>query len=368
MLGRVMMLESGHRRLAVLLMLLLFLTPVFAQPSTPPGAVADEAVSEWQASTMPALNGLSALSTVELCQLVPTLLVSPPPPAGTSVNLDDRLELEADAPDQRVFTYSAVGPSGQLNVVQVTLQETAESWQVLQVGFRQPPPSGLRAWVQTPAAAWSFGILSVAVLVLLLRPGGWLPGLLARGLRVIARHRGAYLVTLGLLTGGFVLGIVTGNGLPQECHAAILETVESAVSTVGATEAYASGNISRAATVTFYQNFMVVSASTLFSLALLFGVPAYLFGLFSFYVQAIPFGLLAPGPLELLIVAVLLLLELTAYFTVIAGGGFLLLTLLRNGLTALPEAIGKLLLMLPLAGLLLLVAAWYEAFVLIGLS
>ena len=339
-----------------------------AQPAQEAGAVADAAVVDWAGTSLQEFADLSGLGTVEVCELLPVLLFSPPPPAGTRVNVDDRLELDPPAAGQRVFTYSAAGHGGQLGVVQVTLQEQTGSWQVQRVGFRQPPPGGLRAWVQTQAAAWTFGLLSLAVLVLLLVPGSWLRRLLGKGLQVISQHRRVYVFTLTLLGAAFILGAIMGRGLPQECNAAIMETVQTAVTSVGAAEAYDSGNMARAATVTFHQNFMVVTGSTLFSLALLFGVPAYLFGTLSFFLQAIPFGLLAAGPLEIVLVTVLLLLELSAYFTMVAGGGFLLATLIRKGFSALPEAIGKVLLMLPIAGVLLLIGAWYEAFVLIGLG
>lgn len=367
MLGRVTSpFPAILQRLFLVLVSLFASASVLAQPSVPAEQVADEAISDWVATTVPDFQVLQTMGAAELCQLVPTLLVNPPPPAGTTVNVDDRLEQPSVAPGQRIFSYSSSGSAGQLNVVQVTLQESPDGWQVSQVGFRPAAPSGIRAWVQTPSASWAFGAFSLAILVLLARPGG-LRRLLARGLQVIREHRRAYAISLGLLTGVFAIGVMTGSQLPAECTATILDTVETAVTNIGATEAYSSGNLARAAVVTFHQNFLVVTASTLFSLALLFGVPAYLFSMLSFYVQAIPFGLIAPGGLDLLLIGILLVLELTAYFTVVAGGGFLLVTLVRKGLRALPEAVGKLLLMLPLAGLLLLVGAWYEALIIIGL-
>lgn len=348
-------------------MLLLLATAGAQTAALPAEEVADGAVTDWQNRPAPTVESLGAMNTVELCQAIPVLLVNPPPPEGTRVNLDDRLELPAGEPGQRVFSYSAVGPSEQLSVVQVVLQQEGADWRVLQVGFRQAAPSGIRAWVQTPAAAWTFSVLSLLVLALVLRPGRF-RRLLGRSLAVIREHRRAYTFTLVLMFAIFGAGILTGSNLPDECTAAIMETVNTAVTSVGATEAYLSGNIPRAATVTFHQNFVVVSASTLFSLALLFGIPAYLFGGFSFFAQAIPFGLIAPSGPEFVMIGVLLLLELFAYFSVIAGGGFLLITLIRKGMTALPEAVGKLLLMLPIAGLLLLLGAWYEALIIIGLG
>ena len=63
--------------------------------------------------------------------------------------------------------------------------------------------------------------------------------------------------------------------------------------------------------------------------------------------------------------AVLLLLELTAYFLVVAGGGMLLGGVIRGGFAAIGPSVRKLVLMLPLAGLLLLIGAWYEAVVIL---
>ncbi len=367
MLGRVTSrAPSFLKALITALFSLSILGSVLAQAPATAEQVADQAVSDWAAKVAPDFQVLQTLGAAELCEVIPLLLVNPPPPAGTRVNVDDRLEQPSDTPGQRIFSYSSSGPAGQLGVVQVTLQEAADGWSVSQVGFRQAAPSGIRAWVQTPSASWAFIAFSLAVLIMLARPGG-LRRLLARGLQVIGEHRRAYAISLGLLTGIFALGVMTGSQLPAECTATILDTVETAVTNIGATEAYSSGNLARAAVVTFHQNFLVVTASTLFSLALLFGVPAYLFSMLSFYVQAIPFGLIAPGGLDLLLIGILLVLELSAYFTVVAGGGFLLVTLVRKGLRALPEAVGKLLLMLPLAGLLLLAGAWYEALIIIGL-
>lgn len=368
MLQRVTLRSPRLHRLLSLIFLLASLATSFAQEgeSTAAEELADAAVSEWAATSVPGFETMSAMSTTELCQLIPTLLVNPPPPAGTRVNLDDRLERPHPVEGERLFSYSSSGPSGQLNVVQVVVREADGAPEVVSVGFRPPPPSGVRAWVQTDAAAWAFSVFSLFILFLLARPGG-LRRLLARGLLVIREHRRAYTITLGVLGGVFIFGVLTGNQLPEECTVTIIQTVETAVTAVGAMEAYGSGNHARAAAVTFHQNFVVVSASTLFSLALLFGVPAYLFAMLSFYMQAIPFGLISPGGVDLLLIGILLVLELTAYFTVVAGGGFLLVTLVRKGLRALPEAVGKLLLMLPLAGLLLLVGAWYEALYLIGL-
>lgn len=59
-------------------------------------------------------------------------------------------------------------------------------------------------------------------------------------------------------------------------------------------------------------------------------------------------------------VITLLLLELAAYFTVIAGAGMLLATIYREGLEKYLVGVKKLALMLTLAGVTLMLGAWYE--------
>lgn len=333
------------------------------------GDTADEAVTGWLSRSPLSVQQLTELGPAELCQELPNLLLSPPPPADTHVNLADRTLKESADGNVLTFTYSARYGSGnteQLQVVQVVLQQTeAGEWDVQQVGFRPPPARGLRLWIQTPEASIVFIALSLVTLLGLFWPGP-LRRWLARGFQVIRTHRRTYIFTLVLLFGIFGLGMFTGSQLPAECTDAIITTVNSAVTAVGAAEAYGSGSIPRAATVTFHQNFVVVTMSVTFSLALLFGVPAYLFALLSFYAQAIPFGL--PGIIglaDLPFVLLLLLLELTAYFTIVAGGGFFLATLIRKGFPALPEAFTNLVLMVPIAYVLLLIGAWYEAVILL---
>ena len=330
---------------------------------TDPAQTADRAVEAWLEQEPPELAQLSTLSPAELCEALPGLVTNPAPEPGTRVNLDDRRELAAEEEGTRVYSYSAVRPAGQLEVVQVTLVQEEGEWVAQQVGYRVS--SNGRDWLQQPAVAWIFVAFSLLVLYLLFTPS-FLRGWLGAGIAVLREHRGVVLFTMILLYGVFALGVVTGSQLPDECEAAALTVVNEAISAVGATEAYGSGNVARAAAVTFYQNFVVVTLSVTFSLALLFGVPAYLLSVVSFYVQAIPFGLVdAFASAQVLFVIVLILLELTAYFLVVAGGGILLRTLIRNGFSALPLAVSRLALMLPIAMILLLIGAWYEAGILL---
>lgn len=290
------------------------------------------------------------------------MVSNPAPVSGTRVNVDDRRELASDAEDVKIFSYSAVRPRDQLEVVQVTLERQGDEWVAQRVGFRT---SGGRDWLQQPATGWLFIAFTLLVLYLLLTPS-FLRRWLTAGMEVLRSNRGVVLFTMILLYGIFALGVLTGTRLPPECGEAAMVVINEAITTVGAAEAYGSGSIPRAAAVTFYQNFVMVTLSVTFSLALLFGVPAYLLSIVSFYVQAIPFGLMgAFGGAQALFVIVLILLELTAYFLVVAGGGILLRTLIKNGFSAFPLALTRLALMLPIAMLLLLLGAWYEASILL---
>lgn len=350
---------------------------------------ADEAVREWLGRATDSILPSASLTAEEICRQLPNLLGSgAAPPTGTEVRIEDRVERASDDPDVRVFTYAAVRPVDQLDVVEVRLRRAeagasdtevapganpgtaanaAGQWTVEFVGFRSTLElTGVRAWLQTPAAWWLFVAFSLLILIQLITKGSQLRRWLVAGMAVVREHRRLVTITLVALYACFGLGALMGSALPDECEAAIVEVVTTAVTSLGATDAYGSGNVARAAVTTFYQNFVVVTLSVTFSLAALFGIPAYLFAGISFFAQGIPFGLIGgAGLIESVLILILLVLELTAYFLIVAGGGMLLATLFSPGEGRLFRAYRKLLLMVPIALLLLLVGAWYEPIILI---
>jgi hypothetical protein len=338
--------------------------PVGADPEL----VADAAVAVWLEREPVAIAELASLPAAEVCRRLPEALQAPPPPAGTRVVVEDRRRLEADrADDRRAYTYAAVRPGDVLDVVQVDLTEAEGAWRVERVGFRTTTElSGMRAWVQTPVASGAFVALTLLVLLGLVRPSPLRRGL-ALGLATAHRHRITVLLTMGLLYLTFALGAGAGAALPPECDTAVLAILTSAIDQVGAQQAYGSGDVARAATVTFYQNFVVVTFSVHFFLTLLLGVPSYLVAVPQFFVHGIPFGLLTGIPLAALLPAlVLILIEFTAYFLVVSGGGIVLGTLFRRGFGAYPVAVRQAASLLVPAGLLLLAGAWYEAVLLVA--
>lgn len=341
-----------------------------AQPSTeadPVPAEADAAVMAWLARPPIALDTLVGLDSAQLCEQLPAMVTNPAPPPGTQVRVEDRIEHPTADPDVRRFTYAAVRAGNQLDVVEVTMRRSNGVWSVGYVGFlSQSQPTGVRAWLQTPAAGWVFLAFSLLMLLALIRPSP-LRRWLASGLAAITEHRRLVTGTLVFLYALFALGAYVGTTLPQECEQAVLDVLNAAIGSVGATQAYGSGNVVRAAATTYFQNFGVVTTSVIFPLAALFGVPAYVFAAASFFTQGVPFGLLAAGgPFYIVLLLVLLALELTSYFLVVAGGGMLLATLFRPGAPGrFARGFRKLLLMLPIAAVLLLIGAWYEALIII---
>ena len=323
-----------------------------------PEAVADAAVEAWLDRSATLLTDLVGLDAREVCERLPALVGSPPPPEGTRVNLDDRRALDEGDPDRRRFSYSAVRPGDQLEVVVVELVRTDQGWETASVGFRVDAAG--RSWLGAPASGAVFAVLSLLVLVLLLRPSP-LRRSLERGVGYVREHRRLVLVTMVVMYGAFFAGFWSGAGLPPECDDAVAAVLGQALGQVGATDALLSGDPLRLAVTIFYQNFGVVTL-LLFWLGLLFGVPAYLVAFPQFFANGLPFGALYTytGVLDLLGTVVLIVLELTAYFLVVAGGGMLLVTIVRGGLGSFPLALRKTLTMLTIAGVLLIAGAWYE--------
>ncbi len=367
------MLRTAGRKAPLHLLVLLILGLTLASTAVAQDAVpelADAAVAEWLQRAPTPINQLASLPPEQICRELPGLLTNTAPPPGTQVRIEDRLERPSEEPDLRVFTYAAVRPGDILDVVEVRLRGPAEpdgEWVTEFVGFRSTvEPAGVRAWLQTPAAAWLFVGFSLLILLQLITKGSQLRRWLRAGREVIRQHRRLVIGTLIALYGAFALGAMTGAALPDECEEAIYEVVNIAVTTLGATDAYGSGNVARAAVTTFYQNFVVVTMSVTFSLAALLGVPAYLFAGLSFFTQGIPFGLIGSGGfLDIVLILVLLVLELTAYFLIVAGGGMVIATLFRPGEARVVRAYRKLLLMVPISMLLLLLGAWYEPLILL---
>src|SRR5690606_20036320 len=68
-----------------------------------PEAVADAAVRSWLERVPVGFDQLSRLDAEQLCRELPGLVTAPPPPPGTEVRFDDRVERPVDDADVKVF-------------------------------------------------------------------------------------------------------------------------------------------------------------------------------------------------------------------------------------------------------------------------
>ena len=330
------------------------------------GLVADQAIADWLKKETPNFMTMANKSPEEVCAELPDLVQSPPPPKGTTVNVADRRIVEGTKANTAKFTYPASLAGKNPQIVEVSLQKDEQGWQAEQVSVKiELPNSGFRNWLQSKIASWLFIAFSIFVFYSLAVPS-FLRQWLGLAWANIKEHRRIVIATVGFLSSVFIVGVLTGMALPESCKDSIHTVLLHLVGSVGATEAYQSGSIPRAATITFYQNFASVTLMVLYGSALLFGFPAYLISTLSFYIQGVPFGLLGGGnPLDMLVTLIVIVLELSAYFLVVAGGGIFLATLIRKGFKGFSEGINKLTLMLPVALVLLLIGAWFEAFMII---
>ena len=335
-------------------------------PANGPAAAADRAVRGWLERPPFDPLSLSGRPLEEVCRELPALVNNPAPPAGTRVNFANRLEREVSG-EARRYTYPVTFPSERLAVLEVTLTREggAGAWQVERVGVQGGAQSTIPAVLQNPAAGWVFAALSAGFLVLLVRPS-FFRRWLAEGWGYLREHRRLVIGTFVLLYGLFGLGLLTGRSLPPVCGEAIIGLVQEGVEQLGAADAYESGNVARAATVTLYQNFVMGTLVTTYGVAFIsFGVLGYVINGFRFLALGVPFGFTPADPLTILLIGILIVVELSAYVLVTAGGGMLLVTLVRKGFGNFRLALRKLTMMVPLALLLLVIGAWYEAAVLI---
>ena len=330
-----------------------------------PEAAADDAVRGWLDQPPANLGTLSGLPPEQLCQQLPALLGSPPPPEGTRVNFDDRVERETPAEGRR-YTYPVTFPNERLEVLEVTLEQQEGTWTASEVGVQTEGGGTIPRVFQQPLTAWAFAAFSLYFVYLLVRPS-FFRRWLAEGWALLKGYRALVIGTFVAMFGLFAVGLGIGSGLPPVCQSAISSVVQSTVEELGAAEAYGSGNVGRAAVVTLYQNFVMGTLVTTFSVTFItLGIGAYLFNGLRFLALGIPFGFLVDaGPLNLLFVLILIVVELSAYVVVTAGGGIFLMTVIREGFKGFRDGSRKLIMMLPIAFLLLMLGAWYEAAVVI---
>lgn len=371
-----------------------------------PEQVADAAIQTWlerEPFSPYAVIGSSGENLDAACISLGENLINPAPPTGTVVNFDNRELVEPDTDNaltptseideltgtqapaasspgestetvlsERTYSYPASFPSGQLVIVEAKLTETAAGWQANEVAIRLDEQlEGMFASyeaVQSPVGYSIFTLFSIALIALLFVPGSFIRRWLAEAWGYTVQHRRTVIFSVVLLYGFFALGYITGTYLPDACGNVFAGLIGRNLDNIGVLDALASRNVARLSSLIFFQNFTFGAFTTTFIPASVLALPAYLFNSLRFYTLAIVFGFQGFADFFSVVKTLILFaIELMAYIMVTAGGGMMLLTLIREGFGGFRKGYRKLLMMLPVAMLLLVIGAWYEAAVILFL-
>lgn len=350
--------------------------PVVLASGAQPEAVADQAVENWlaRAKASPLANfDFTALleaedaqsSTEAMCEDIAVLGNNPVLISQLEVNLESR-RLHREDTDYRVYSYaSGMKDSRLLAQVYVYVESKdvegeGTIWEAKAIQSQMGSSSSLPSFLSHPLAPWLFVALSLYVLYLLLRPS-WYRRWLLQGWQLLREHRGVTLTTITLLYGMYILGHLAAMALPM-CQQAMMVMVADTLQQSGISSTLQDAEVIPAATVIFSWNFIQGAVMTTFSPAMLFGIPAYLMNVPRFFLLGFALAPSAVMPmLEYSLHIPVAIIELMAYVLVTAGGGMLVVTIMREGIRAFNKGLQKLLLMLPIAFLLLLIGAWYEA-------
>lgn len=365
----------------LILLILLGCSFVLAQPATDEtldeavseaalsGAaeVADSAVAAWlEQDAREAREQILAVGDDidEVCRSLEAFVLSPPPPAGTSVTFEDRQLLEA-SDESALYSYPASFDSD-VALVEARLSKENGVWQAEQVGLDLSASAdslnSMSSTVQSPFSYAFFSVFSLTLLVLMFRPGSLIRRWLSEGVSYLREHRGATIFSLLFFYGSFVAGYAAGTNLPQVCGEALQNYLTQSLDSLGIIDAVTSRNTARLATAIFFQNFTFGAFATTFIPASLLAIPAYLFNGPRLFFLAMFIGDRGLGsPFGATLSIILYIVELLAYALVAAGGSMMLITLIREGFSGLSRGYRKLLMMLPLAMLILVIGAWYEA-------
>lgn len=340
----------------------------FALAQTVPEDLSDKAIRDWLAQEVPTMTELAGLSTDEVCIELPKLLYGAP--EGLDVNLGDRqaLELPEGSPENVLrFSYPASQPGDIVGTVRVTLlKEEGEDWHVASIRyFPELGNDPLRSWLTSTVGAIFFTLFSALILYLSIRKT-FFRAWLTEAWGYINQHRRNVIFSVVLLYGLFGLGYLAGTGLSQPCGDLLGSLVQQSIEQLGVADKANSGNVLGLSAAIFYQNFTFGAFFTTYIPALFFGIPAYLLNGSRFFALALLFGYSGLGGiLNAILAIILILVELMAYIIVTAGGGMLLITVIKGGFSAFRLAYRKLLMMLPVAMLLLIIGAWYETFIIL---
>ena len=335
---------------------LLLATAAFAQQAATSDAAAEAAadaiVRQWAAGELkPQADRQDPIDVARKMMLFSEA------PRDVRVSYELRKPMAA-AEGRRAFRYPITSPSGGDEMLNVTVAQEGGEWVPTAVQ-RGTAGSAIPAYVTGREGPWIFLALTALLAYLTLAPTVWRRWM-GEAWRSLLLHRRVYLWTNVLLYGAFLGGMLIGSFYPRAVQF-IQEVVTSSLQQGGITEALSSGGVPTAAFGIAYWNFTMGAVLTTFVPGVLLGVLAYLYNFSRLMVLGIAF---APGSLPLvpfLLHVPTIVVELQAYIIVTAGSGVLLSRVLRGGMAAFPAAFRAYLKTLTLALVILVVAAWYEA-------
>lgn len=350
--------------LVVLASLLTMVSAREAQPSLPADPVADRAadaaVRDWLAGRFAVdVRNPGGQDPIELAG---RMLAFSSPPAEARVSYELR-ELVSANGERRVYRYPLAARAGDA-VVDVSLERDGDGWQPSAITLGSGEPA-IPPWISTPGGIWSFLALTAAIAYASLTPTFFQRWLLD-GLALVREHRRLVLWTNVALYGAFALGAIVGASSPR-LVSFLQETVASALGQGGIADSLKTGVVAAAFAFTYY-NFSFGAFWTTFVPGALGGVLAYVLNFSRFAALGVALG---PASIPLGLFALHLptiVVELQAYIFVTAFAGILVARVVRGGMTVLPAAFRDYLLCLPWALVILMAAAWYEAWSLVWLA
>ena len=286
------------------------------------------------------------------------LLLFTPSPNGAVVSWSLRGLTSASAA-RRVYRYPVTSSEGGDESIDVTLTLTGGQWRPSAI-MRGGVGSSIPPWVSGASGLWIFLAVTAALAFgSLSRRSAWRAWVLA-SLRDALEHRRLFVITNIVLYGAFVVGLAVGAANPALVRL-LQEVVSGTLQQGGITDAV-SGNVGSAAFSIAYFNFSNGTVLTTFLPGVIFGGLPYLINFSRFLVLG---AALTPTGIPLaawLLHVPVMIVELQAYIFVTAAAGVMLARLFRGGFRVFTLAFTMFLRSLSVASILLVVAAWYEAF------
>ncbi|HEX2863003.1 MAG TPA: stage II sporulation protein M [Deinococcales bacterium] len=287
------------------------------------------------------------------------MLLFTPSPNGAVVSWNLREVVKA-TPEQRVYRYPITSRDTGDFSIDVTLNRAASgAWTVASI-MLAGTGSSIPSWVSGPSGVWIFLAVTAALIFGTLSARSAWRGWVVSSVRDALVNRRLFVITNVVLYGAFIVGLIVGATNPRLVQL-LQELVTNTLQQGGITDAV-SGNVGSAAFSIAYFNFSNGTVLTTFLPGLVFAGFPYLINFSRFLVLG---AALTPSTVPLvawLLHVPVMIVELQAYIFVTAAAGIMLSRLYRGGFRVFTASFVMFLRSLSVASILLVAAAWYEAF------